>query len=34
MPTEEFVNNPMPNYIFLLRVDALYDVPCTNAHVR
>ena len=30
MPTEEFVNNPMTNYIFLLRVDALYDVPCTK----
>ena len=20
----------MPNYIFLLRVDALYDLPCTR----
>jgi hypothetical protein len=29
-PIEEFVKNPMPNYIFLLRVDALYDLPCTK----
>ncbi len=29
-PTEEIVKNPMPNYIFLLRVDALYDLPCTR----
>lgn len=29
-PAEELVNNPMPNYIFLLRVDAVYDLPCTK----
>lgn len=24
------VKNLMPNYIFLLRVDAMYDLPCTK----
>lgn len=29
-PTEEITKNPMPNFIFLLRVDAMYDLPCTR----
>lgn len=24
------VKNPIPNFIFLLRVDAMYDLPCTK----
>lgn len=27
---DTIVQNPMPGYIFLLRVDAMYDLPCTK----